>query len=51
MSVTGKEHKKNRKLPYELSKARNGDLKVQIRDREYSPEEISAIIEYIKTLK
>lgn len=31
-------------LPYELSKARNGDLKVQIRDREYSPEEISAII-------
>ena len=29
-------------LPYNLVKATNGDLKVEIRDRQYSPEEISA---------
>jgi molecular chaperone DnaK len=29
-------------LPYNLVKAINGDLKVEIRDRQYSPEEISA---------
>jgi molecular chaperone DnaK len=31
-------------LPYPLVKAPNGDLKVEIRDRRYSPEEISALI-------
>ena len=31
-------------LPYSLVKAPNGDLKVEIRDRRYSPEEISALI-------
>jgi molecular chaperone DnaK len=29
-------------LPYTLTKATNGDIKVEIRDRQYSPEEISA---------
>jgi molecular chaperone DnaK len=29
-------------LPYTLIKANNGDIKVEIRDRQYSPEEISA---------
>jgi molecular chaperone DnaK len=29
-------------LPYTLVKAANGDIKVEIRDRQYSPEEISA---------
>jgi molecular chaperone DnaK len=29
-------------LPYTLTKASNGDIKVEIRDRQYSPEEISA---------
>ncbi|MFL6292399.1 MAG: molecular chaperone DnaK, partial [Thermoanaerobaculia bacterium] len=29
-------------LPYTLAQASNGDLKVEIRDRQYSPEEISA---------
>jgi len=29
-------------LPYTLIKASNGDIKVEIRDRQYSPEEISA---------
>ncbi|HKI01154.1 MAG TPA: molecular chaperone DnaK [Thermoanaerobaculia bacterium] len=31
-------------LPYVLSEAVNGDVKVEIRDRHYSPEEISALI-------
>ncbi|MGH9362581.1 MAG: Hsp70 family protein, partial [Thermoanaerobaculia bacterium] len=31
-------------LPYNLVAAANGDLKVEIRDRQYSPEEISAFI-------
>jgi molecular chaperone DnaK len=31
-------------LPYPLVKAPNGDLKIEIRDRRYSPEEISALI-------
>ena len=31
-------------LPYPLVEAPNGDVKIQIRDRRYSPEEISAII-------
>ena len=31
-------------LPYTLVEAENGDVKIEIRDREYSPEEISAII-------
>jgi molecular chaperone DnaK len=31
-------------LPYTLSEAVNGDVKVEIRDRHYSPEEISALI-------
>jgi molecular chaperone DnaK len=31
-------------LPYPLVEAPNGDIKVQIRDRQYSPEEISALL-------
>src|SRR5205823_11040754 len=31
-------------LPYQIVSASNGDLKVRIRDREYSPEEISAFV-------
>ncbi|HEX9160446.1 MAG TPA: molecular chaperone DnaK [Thermoanaerobaculia bacterium] len=31
-------------LPYQIVPAANGDVKVKIRDREYSPEEISAFI-------
>ncbi len=31
-------------LPYALVEASNGDIKVQVRDRQYSPEEISALI-------
>ncbi len=31
-------------LPYQIVEASNGDVKVKIRDREYSPEEISAFI-------
>jgi molecular chaperone DnaK len=31
-------------LPYQIVPATNGDVKVRIRDREYSPEEISAFI-------
>src|SRR5262245_61037902 len=31
-------------LPYQIVSATNGDLKVKIRDREYSPEEISAFV-------
>ena len=31
-------------LPYQIVPAPNGDLKVKIRDREYSPEEISAFV-------
>src|SRR5436190_23437388 len=31
-------------LPYSLTEAPNGDVKIQIRDRHYSPEEISAFI-------
>jgi molecular chaperone DnaK len=31
-------------LPYNVVSASNGDLKVRIRDREYSPEEVSAFV-------
>lgn len=31
-------------LPYQVVAAANGDLKVRVRDREYSPEEISAFV-------
>src|SRR5213080_927924 len=31
-------------LPYQVVQASNGDIKVRIRDREYSPEEISAFV-------
>ncbi|MGZ4809455.1 MAG: molecular chaperone DnaK, partial [Thermoanaerobaculia bacterium] len=31
-------------LPYQVVPAQNGDVKVKIRDREYSPEEISAFV-------
>ena len=31
-------------LPYSIVSAANGDIKVRIRDREYSPEEISAFV-------
>jgi len=31
-------------LPYQIVPAANGDMKVKIRDREYSPEEISAFV-------
>jgi chaperone protein DnaK len=31
-------------LPYQIVPAENGDMKVRIRDREYSPEEISAFV-------
>ena len=31
-------------LPYQMMPASNGDVKVKIRDREYSPEEISAFV-------
>src|SRR6476659_1293024 len=31
-------------LPYQMVSASNGDIKVRIRDREYSPEEISAFV-------
>ena len=31
-------------LPYEITRAANGDVKIQARGREYSPEEISAFI-------
>ncbi len=31
-------------LPYPLVEAANGDVKIQVRDRQYSPEEISAFI-------
>jgi molecular chaperone DnaK len=31
-------------LPYHIVSASNGDIKVKIRDREYSPEEISAFV-------
>ena len=31
-------------LPYQIVPAPNGDLKVKIRDREYSPEEVSAFV-------
>jgi molecular chaperone DnaK len=31
-------------LPYQIVTASNGDIKVRIRDREYSPEEISAFV-------
>jgi molecular chaperone DnaK len=31
-------------LPYTLVEATNGDVKIQIRDRQYSPEEISALV-------
>ena len=31
-------------LPYSVINAQNGDLKIQIRDKEHSPEEISAFI-------
>ena len=31
-------------LPYQIVPAANGDIKVKIRDREYSPEEVSAFV-------
>jgi molecular chaperone DnaK len=31
-------------LPYQMVAATNGDIKVRVRDREYSPEEISAFV-------
>ncbi|MCB1055863.1 MAG: Hsp70 family protein, partial [Acidobacteria bacterium] len=31
-------------LPYRLTDAANGDIKIEIRDREYSPEELSSFI-------
>ncbi|MGH9867533.1 MAG: molecular chaperone DnaK [Candidatus Polarisedimenticolia bacterium] len=31
-------------LPYEISEAINGDIRIRVRDRDYSPSEISAII-------
>ncbi|HET7435727.1 MAG TPA: molecular chaperone DnaK [Thermoanaerobaculia bacterium] len=31
-------------LPYQIVEANNGDVKVKIRDREYSPEEVSAFV-------
>src|SRR5213078_3528182 len=31
-------------LPYNIVAAQNGDVKVKIRDREYSPEEVSAFV-------
>jgi molecular chaperone DnaK len=31
-------------LPYQIVPAANGDMKVRVRDREYSPEEISAFV-------
>jgi len=31
-------------LPYQIASAPNGDLKVKIRDRDYSPEEVSAFV-------
>jgi molecular chaperone DnaK len=31
-------------LPYTLTEATNGDVKIEIRDRHYSPEEISALV-------
>src|SRR5262249_19381121 len=31
-------------LPYPLMEAVTGDLKIEIRDRQYSPEEISALV-------
>jgi len=31
-------------LPYQIVQAPNGDVKVKIRDREYSPEEVSAFV-------
>ena len=31
-------------LPYQIVSAANGDLKVRVRDREYSPEEVSAFV-------
>ena len=31
-------------LPYQIVAATNGDIKVRIRDREYSPEEVSAFV-------
>src|SRR5206468_5275123 len=31
-------------LPYQIVAASNGDIKVRIRDHEYSPEEISAFV-------
>ena len=31
-------------LPYQIVSAANGDMKVKIRDREYSPEEVSAFV-------
>ena len=36
-------HAKN-VLPYQVVQAANGDVKVRVRDREYSPEEVSAFV-------
>ncbi|HVS03578.1 MAG TPA: molecular chaperone DnaK [Thermoanaerobaculia bacterium] len=37
-------HKAHDVLPYTLVEAPNGDVKIQVRDRQFSPEEISAFI-------
>jgi molecular chaperone DnaK len=36
-------------LPYQLNSASNGDIRIKVKDHEYSPEEISAfVLQYIK---
>src|SRR5262249_7796940 len=36
-------------LPYQLNRAGNGDIRIRIKEREYSPEEISSfVLQYIK---
>lgn len=36
-------------IPYQLNRASNGDIRIKIKDQEYSPEEISSqILQYIK---
>lgn len=36
-------------LPYQLNKASNGDIRIKVKDHEYSPEEISSfVLQYIK---
>lgn len=36
-------------LPYQLNRASNGDIRIKVKDQEYSPEEISSfVLQYIK---